>query len=99
MNTVKFNNLLMPIESYNKSTYFDNGSIVSNGTCSVVVSDMTALNAVAVAGVTSIEIYHDDNLIYSLHDINCRITNISEYLGEDKMNISLSLVFDMEENS
>lgn len=99
MNTIKFNNLTLQVESYNKNTYFDGATVNSTASCSVVTSDLTALNELAEGTITTIQIYHDDTLIYDLQDINCRITNISEYLSEARMNITINLVFDYSTNS
>lgn len=98
MNTIKFNNVSMEVTSYNKNTYFafDSGEQVitqDNANCNVVTSDLTALRALGEDVITSIEIYHDENLIYSLHEIECHITGINEYLNEESVSITLSLTF------
>ena len=95
MNTIKFNNLVLEVESYNKNTYFQEDSITSNANCSVKISDITALNELAQDTITSIQIYHDETLIYDLQDISAKITGISEYLNGNIVSISLSLVFDI----
>ena len=94
MNKIKFNNLEMEVLDYNKNTYLTDHTVQSSASCSVISSDMSALNALMNTTITSIEIYHDDILIYDLKDINCKISNINEYLSDNHMNVSLSLIFD-----
>lgn len=96
MNTITFNDLTIPVDSYNKSTYFDGDNITSTASCNIIPSDMTALNAVAVAGITAIQIHHNDTLIYDLQNISAHINNISEYLNDDRVNVTVSLTFDNE---
>ena len=95
MNTIKFNDTVFQVESYNKNTYFEGESVNSNGTCNIITSDATALNALAEDEITSIQIYHDEELIYDSQNIKCSITSINEYLNGDHMNIQISLIFDL----
>lgn len=94
MNKIKFNSLEMEVLDYNKNTYLTGQTVQSSASCNVISSDMSALNALMNTTITSIEIYHDGILIYDLKDINCKISNINEYLSDNHMNVSLSLIFD-----
>lgn len=95
MNTIKLNNLTLEVEAYNKNTYFSDESINSSGSCQVITNDITALNTLAQETITSIQIYHNETLIYDLQDIDCTITSISEYLSTEKMNINVSFTFNI----
>ena len=96
MNTIKFNDTEFQVENYSKNTYLSDGHISSNANCSVIVSDITVLNALMLDTITSIQIKYNDDVIYDLHDISAHIDNISEYLNVDRMNISVNLTFDNE---
>jgi len=96
MNTIKFNNTEFQVESYSKNTYLSEGHIISNASCSVIVSDIAVLNALMQDTITSIQIKYNDDVIYNLQDISAHIDNISEYLNVDRMNINVNLTFDNE---
>ena len=96
MNTIKFNNTTLELGNYGRSTYFNGTEIESNANCDVVTNDINALFTLAEAPITTIQIYHDDNLVYNLQEINCVIASISEFFNGESMNISLSLKFTME---
>ena len=86
----------MTVGSYNKSTYFDGDTITSTASCTVTPTDMTALNLIAATEITDIQIMHDDALIYDLRNVHGHINNISEYLNEDHVDVTISLTFDNE---
>ena len=94
MNTIKFNNTELQVESYNRNTYFSGDTINSNASCVIKTDDATALNALAQTTITALQIYHNDTLIYDLQDIEAHIDNINEYLNNDTMTISVNLTFD-----
>ena len=94
MNIIKFNAVEFEVMSYNKNTYFNEGTITSSANCQIIVSDMSILNDLTDEAITSLQILHNGNIIYNLSDINAHIENISEYLNVDKMDISVSLRFD-----
>ena len=94
MNKIKLNQLEIEVESYNKNTYFSNGTISSSGSCSVNTNDMTALTELAKNSINTIQIYNnDDVLIYDLQNANANIDNIGEYLNGDRMNININFTF------
>lgn len=92
MNKIKFNDVEFEVESYNKNTYFHE-ELSSNGNCSIITDNMDALNALAEVPITSLQILHDGEVIYNLHDINAKIDNINEYLSGDRMSINVNLIF------
>lgn len=94
MNKIKLNNAEFEIENYNKSTYFGGDTITSNANFQLTTNDITLLNALVSETITSIQIIHDDTVIYNLTDINAHIDNINEYLNFDRMNINVSMRFD-----
>ena len=85
MNTIKLNNLELTVEGYNKSTFFDGQTIVSNANCSVLTNNIAALHALIEEKITSIQIFHDETLIYDLQNIEAQIESINEYLNGDRM--------------
>lgn len=93
MNKIKFNNAEYEVNSYNKNTYFGGESINSTANCTLVTTDVTGLNALAAGTITSLQIYHNDTLIYDLQDINAHIDSINEYLNGERIDISVSLTF------
>lgn len=99
MNTIKFNNTEFTVLSYNKNTYFSGDIISSDASCSIITNDISNLNTMAQEPITTLQIYHNDTLIYNLQDINAHITYISEYLNDEAMSITINLTFDMQLNS
>ena len=93
MNTIVLNDVTLEVTAYNKNTFLENGDISSSATCSVITSDITTLNELSERLITSIKIYNDETLIYDLHNIEARISNISEYLNSNHININLTLLF------
>ena len=96
MNVIKFNNTEFPVTSYSKTTNFYSDSISSNAYATIQVSDMSDLMAVAETAITSIQIHHDNTLIYDLDNIDAHFDNINESLGEDQMYITVNMTFNME---
>ncbi len=94
MNTIKFNNTVFEVESYNKNTYFNEDSISSNGSCQIITNNIIELNELAQETITTIQIYHNETLIYDLQNIECKINSVSEYLNGDRVSIGLSFIFD-----
>lgn len=96
MNTIKFNNTEFELDSYNKNTYFSmDGNINSNASCNISTSNITALNALAESSITSLQIFHNEELIYDLQNIDAHIDNINEYLNNDRMSISINMTFNI----
>ena len=94
MNVIKFNNTEFEVEGYSKNTYFNGASMSSNGMCQVKLDDISALMDLAQTPITSIQILHDDVVIYDLQDINARIDNTNEYLNTDRIDVSINLIFE-----
>ena len=97
MNTIKLNNETFEVLSFNKNTNFTGETIVGSGNISVKTSNLTALRSLGISTIDTIQIYHDDTLIYNLTDANGKITSIDEYLSENTVNISLSLQFSFDD--
>ena len=91
MNTIKFNNNTYEVLSFNKSTYFNEGNINSNASCSIKTANVTSLYALADTDIQTIQIYHDSTLIYELENANGKLTSIDEYLADDHINININL--------
>ena len=90
MNTIKFNETECTLLTFNKNMYFNNGVVSGNLTCEVETSDMTSLQALSEIPVTSIEIEHDEEIIYNVSDTYARLSSINEYLSEDRIHITLN---------
>lgn len=94
MNIIKLNNVEFEVESYNKTTYFNGENITSNANMLINTDDITVLNNVAENPINTIQILHDNDVIYNLTNANAQIENINEYLNFDRMNINVNLRFD-----
>lgn len=94
MDKIKFNNTEFEVESYNRNTSFSEGTISSSAYCSVKVQDIDEITELAQEPITSIQIIHDDTVIYDLDDINAQIDNTNEsYNGGDRVYTNINLVF------
>jgi len=94
MNTIVFNgDASFGVESYNKNTTFDGATVNSSGYASLITTDIASLTAVAQETITSIQILHDGDSIYNLTNLNARITNINEYLSDNRISVNISFVF------
>ena len=93
MNTIKLNNTTFEIENYNRNTYFGGETINSTGSCSLTNADIADVNELGSTTITTLQIYHDNTLIYDLQDINAKIDSINEYLNGDRVSISVSFTF------
>ena len=101
MNKIVLNNTEFEVESFNKTTNFSGGMVSGTGYVSILGNVAATLTELAAELITSIKIYHDNNLIYSLEDIHCKIDSLNEYLAGDRMNTSINLTFNetiVEEN-
>lgn len=96
MNTIKLNNTTFTVESYNKNTVYDGTNITSNGYFNIINPTISAVNALVSSPIESIQIHHDGTLIYDLDNINARISSINEYLNNDRVDVGINLVFDIE---
>ena len=96
LNTIKFNNAIFQVESYNRNTYFNGTSISSNASCTIITDNIASLNNVAQTTITTLQIYHEETLIYDLQNIQAHIDNINEYLNDDSISIAVNLTFDNE---
>lgn len=97
MNTIKFNDHAYQVQNYNKSTYFNNGTITSTASCSIITSDSDSLTDMADEKIETIQIYNDENLIYTSANLNGHLNSIEEYLTTDRVNVNLSFGFTFEE--
>jgi len=97
MNVIKLNNAEFQVESYSRNTSFYNeeGTVVSAATCGLITNNLNALNELAATTITSIQILHDDNLIYNLENIDAVIENISESLSDDRVWVYVNIKFTM----
>ena len=93
MNIIKLNNVEMEVESYNKNTYFSGTVVSSNGSCSVKTSNVTVINQLAEDIIDTIQIYHDNELVYDLQNANAKIDSINEYFTGERMNININFSF------
>ena len=96
MNKIKFNNAEFEVESYNKTTSFMGETMSSTAYCTIITDDIEALNEVAQTEITTIQISHDDEVIYSLENQHGHIDSTNEYLNGDRMSVSANLSFTYE---
>ena len=93
MNVIKLNNKEFEVESYTKNTNFTGDTITSNGYCSFKNVNIEDLNELAETTITTIEILHDNVSIYKIENLNAKISDINESLGEDRMFININFIF------
>ena len=93
MNKIKFNNTEFEVGSYSKTTNFSDGTIHSTAYCSLITNNIAELQALGLETITSIEISHDNEVIYELNNLTAKINDISEYLNGNTIDVSLNLVF------
>ena len=96
MNTIKLNNVEFAVESYNKNTTFSGETVSSNGYISFApIDNIDALNTLSQSAITSIQILHDEKVIYDLQNINAHVDSMNEYLSGDRMTIGVNLTFNI----
>lgn len=93
MNYIKLNDMQMQVISFNRYVNFNNGVMSGSCNCQVVTSDLSGLQELGTTPVTSIQIIHDDQIIYNLTDIETHVASINETLVEDHIDISLTFDF------
>ena len=92
MTKIKFNEVELGLESYNKNTTFSNGIMNSVASCTVT-DNIDGLMDVAAEEITSVVITNDDAVIYSLTDTHAHIDNINEYLTDNRVIINVNMTF------
>lgn len=93
MNYLKLNDFQCQLLSFNKYTNFNDSVMSGNCSCQIVTDNISGLQALGLEEITSLQIMHEDNLIYDLQNISAHMTSISEYLSNDKIDITLTLNF------
>lgn len=93
MTVITLNNTEFEVESYSKNTYFTGESIMSNANCTVRVTNVSALNDLIEEPITSIQIEYENEVIYTLDNINARIDNVNEYLSGDHISTIINMTF------
>ena len=97
MNTIKLNNISFELTFYQRNVFLHDDRAVNGfnggGACRIILSDVTDLANFSQQLITSIQIYHDDVLIYNLSNIKCEIVELNELLENGIINIELSFKF------
>lgn len=93
MNYIKFNDLTCQVVSFNKYTNFDENGMSGSCNCQIITDDITALQALGLETITSLQIIHDEDIIYNLQNISAKMTSINEYLADNHIDINLTLTF------
>jgi len=99
MNTIKLNTTEFEVEAFNKNTYFTGTTIMSNANCSIKLIDVSALSALIPLTITSIQIKHNNDVIYNLSDIEAKIDSTVDYLNNDHITTTINLTINMEEET
>lgn len=97
MNTIKLNDLELEVTSYSKLISFNDNMMSSSASCQVITTNNEAIIDLAKETITSIQIKHNDEVIYNSSDINARIANVNEYLNTARIDINITLAFEDEE--
>ena len=96
MNVIKINNYECEVMSYNKSTGLSDNTIVSTAYCEFINTNEINFDDKIFEPITSIQIYHDNNLIYNLSDITAHIESVNEYFNGERMVTNINMRFDFE---
>lgn len=93
MNTIVFNNeVTCQLESFNKTTSFENDTMNSSGYAAISTTDVDALIPIA-QNITSIKILHDNEVVYTSENLNAKISIINEYFNNDRMDTNINFIF------
>ena len=93
MNTIKLNNAEYTVESYSKSTYFTGDNMSTSASCTIILTTPESLATIADDDINTIQIYHDETMIYNLQNANAHVSDYSEYLSEDRMRANINFRF------
>ena len=96
MNVIKINNYECEVTSYNKTTTLQEDTIVSVAYCEFINTNEINFDDKIFEPITSIQIYHDGNLIYNLSDITAHIESVNEYLNGERIMTNINMRFDIE---
>jgi len=93
MNYLKINDFQCELLSFNKYTNFNGAEVTGNCNCQIVTDNITKIQELGLTEITSLQIMHDEDLIYDLQNISAHITSINEYLSNDKIDVTLAIDF------
>ena len=91
MITIKFNEVEGTLLSFNKNTYFSEGTMSGNLNCEVENINMNALQSLGDTPITSMSIKSDDTIIYNIDVMYARLNTINEYLVDNRIRITLNI--------
>lgn len=91
----------IPIQSYNRNIYIDNGIVNSGASFSCTGDNIVgSFIQIATSPITSIEILNNETSIYDLDNLNAKLTNITETVYDGNINVSAQITFnDISENN
>lgn len=99
MATMIFNDTLeFEFNDYSRNTYFNGNSITSEGYINGILGAniSTELDDFANVPITSIQIKKEDEIVYSLQDINATLASINEGYNGSNVYTNITLRFHME---
>ncbi len=99
MATMIFNDTLeFEFNDYSRNTYFNGSSITSEGQINGILGAniSTELDDFANVPITSIQIKKEDEIVYSLQDINATLASINEGYNGSNVYTNITLHFHME---
>lgn len=99
MNKILLNDAEFEIDNFNKTTTYSNGTITSTAYVSALTNDGAVLNALGLSTITSIKIYYNDKIIYTLENIEANIESINEYLATDHIGVNININFKGENSN
>ena len=97
MSTVILNSNEFEFSYYNRNTYFNETGLSSTATISGLKGTNVAdtLTSLAEDTISLIQIKKDNNIIYSLEDINAKIQSFDESYDGNNFNVNLNINFNM----
>lgn len=99
MNYIKFNNYQCEVMSFSKYTTFTAESASGNCNCQVICVNSTELQDLGMTPITSIQIIHDEEVIYNVDHISARVTTLNETLVDDHVETYITLEFNLASNN
>lgn len=95
MTTMILNSIEFEFAFYNRNTYFSGANITSTANINQIKGDNIAekLTALAQETITSLKIKKDNEIIYSLENLNAQIQSFDESFDGEVFNVNLNINF------
>ena len=95
MNTISLNSIDFNLNSFSRNTYLKEPSDIQSIAYINISSPYNPNDLMTLTQnpITSLIIKHDDEVIYTLSDLNAQIISMDENFNTDKINVNINLQF------